>query len=134
MRGFVITPVLFIAAMAITALLLHSHFALSSQAVSAIDLQSALAKLRADELKNRLDIENSLYWFALASGSGNCTAVEGYLETAMRSQGRNGTVRVQPGTSEHFLAFYSEMHSAHLGPAALSKNVTVAAWVPGNCT
>jgi len=134
MKGFAITPFIFVAVAASTALLLHNYFSLSSQAAAALGAESALVKLRAAELKSQVDIASSLYWFSQDAGSSNCTEIAAYVNAAMQAQGRTGTARVQPGATDHFVASYETAYSGQIGQAALSSNLTVVVQVPGVCT
>lgn len=133
-KGFVVTPIIIICAGLIVAFLIHGYSMLNARMTSAIGIESALAKLHANEVKDSLDIENSLYWFSISTDNLTCTELQQYTQLAMSQQNRNGTVLVIPGESGYHWSYFNTNYSATIGVVETMKDMALIAHVPGNCT
>jgi hypothetical protein len=135
-KGFVVTPVIFVGAALIISFMLYSHGYLDSRTVSAIGLESSLVKMRAAEMKNEIDMGDSLYHFSLAVSlnTTSCAEIESYVHSMMAAQGRSGTADVQPHSAQYFRSSYYEEYYYETAAAGMAKNITVTKLVPGSCS
>ncbi|MBU5557728.1 MAG: hypothetical protein QW751_01090 [Candidatus Aenigmatarchaeota archaeon] len=133
MKGFVVTPVLFVGLFLIVGLMVITFASVDKQLAAGIAAESAARKLAAEALERHLDASSSLMYFALMANSSNCSEMQIAIQGNMTAAGHVGNVSVLPGDITHTVVWLEE-YLRNSGAASINRTIRIERTIPGGCT